>query len=167
MKENMGGVLARLLQSFLNLFGSKSKDLRLQSPQPKDEIESATSREIRLPKLSTSIISKNEWETFMHQPNLTETDLNSSSSKGGRRIKLEYIDPNPTDDIKYVLVALASFNWEMAKMIPSKDTKGKYKLNFINPTSECIFKFVVNDKWMTSDKYKVTTDETGNQNNYI
>uniref|UniRef100_A0AC35EVL5 AMP-activated protein kinase glycogen-binding domain-containing protein n=1 Tax=Panagrolaimus sp. PS1159 TaxID=55785 RepID=A0AC35EVL5_9BILA len=159
----MGGVLARLLQSFLNLFGSKSKDLRLQSPQPKDEIESATSREIRLPKPSTLI--KNGWERFMHQPNLTETDLNSSS-KGGRRIKLEYIDPNPTHT-KFVLVALASFNWEMAQMIPSKDTEGKYKLNFINPTRECIFKFVVNDKWMTSDKYKVTTDETGNQNNYI
>jgi hypothetical protein len=159
MKENMGGVLARLLQSFLNLFGSKSKDLRLQSPQPKDEIESATSREIRLPTTP-----KNRWEKFMHQPNLTEADLNSS--KGGRRIKLEYIDPNPYYT-KYVLVALASFNWEMAKMIPSEDTKGKYKLNFINPTRECIFKFVVNDKWMTSDKYKVTTDETGNQNNYI
>uniref|UniRef100_A0AC34FW76 AMP-activated protein kinase glycogen-binding domain-containing protein n=1 Tax=Panagrolaimus sp. ES5 TaxID=591445 RepID=A0AC34FW76_9BILA len=150
----------RLLHSFLNLFGTKSKDLRLDSPLPKDEVEGAAAREIRLPKL----LSKKEWEKFMYQPTLSETDLNSPN--GYRQIELEYIDPTPTD-LKLVLVALASFNWKMAQMTPSQDSKGIYKLKFNNPTPECVFKFVVNDQWMTSDKYSTLTDAKGNQNNYV
>jgi hypothetical protein len=159
-KPKMGNKIARFFQGFLNLVGfkSKGKDLRLESPLPKGEAEA---REVHLPN---PLPEKKEWEaTFVNQPTLTPDDLASSN---GIPTEIEYIDSNP-DELKYVLIALASFEWKMARMNSSLESKGIYKLKFNNPSSDCVFKFIVNDQWMTSENYKLCDDGIGGQNNCL
>ena len=106
--------------------------LQLESPVPKDD---TSIREVRLPKPVESIPFKLEWESFLHQPTLTPSDLVATP---GSPIELEYVDPN-SDEIKYVLIGLSVFGWKVARMNPVPESKGTYNLKFNVPgdQTEC------------------------------
>ncbi|KAG7825275.1 hypothetical protein KL909_001567 [Ogataea angusta] len=77
-------------------------------------------------------------------------------------------DEEETQAKKSVILTGSFDNWSQSlPLIKQRDGSFSLSFPFPNDTEKVAFKFVVDGKWITSEDYKVETDELGNKNNVL
>lgn len=99
------------------------------------------------------------------------TKINSTFDTKNDKVKFKFQWKESSNQVnqKLEVLLVGSFlkNWDSYEVMEKNDENGIYECEMYLPKKKHYFKFIINNKWLCSDLYPTTPDESNNINNYI
>jgi len=85
------------------------------------------------------------------------------------RFKFQWIDKNndPNKEIEVMITGSFLNNWNKCMIMEKNPETNIYEYETLLPKERHTFKYIVNNKWLCSELYPTTQDDSNNTNNYI